>query len=462
MAERSQTQYLRVYDDPAEAQRTILRRRPPESVALPEHVRQGIVAAFGEDLSAAATVARIIAEVRQGGDAAIRDLTSRLDHAALVDLEVSRAEIMAAYDIVPASLVEALRFAAGRIRAFHQKSMPRSWVDYESGGALGQIYRSLERVGIYAPKGSTGYPSTLLMLGVPAKVAGVAEVVLMAPPQADGQPSPVTLVAADIAGVDRVFRIGGAQAIAALAYGTESVPRVDKILGPGNIFVALAKRQVSGEVAIDQLAGPTETLVVADGTANPAAVAADLLAQAEHDPMASAILITTSASMPERVEAEIARQLPALARRSIIEQSLANNGGAVVVPDIQTALDLANYYAPEHMCLLVENAWQVVPLVRNAGGVFVGEQSLEALGDYTAGPSHVMPTSGTARFSSPSNVLDFLKITSLFALSPEQVRQIGPAAVAIAEAEGFTGHAAAVKLRLGWASEAAGDAKAEG
>ena len=439
---------LRITEDLNEARSTILLRRPPEGASLPGSVRHKIVEVFGEDLSAGEVVARIVGRVRRGGDAALRELTRLLDGAEPETLEVSRADIRAAYERVSSPLVGSLRFAAERIQAFHARQMPRSWVDYEGSGALGQIVRPLKRIGIYDPKGSAGYPSSLLMVAVPAKVAGVREVVLAAPPWEDGLPSPVTLVAADVAGVDRVFRIGGAQAIAALAYGTETVPRVDKIHGPGNVFVTLAKRQVSADVAVDQVAGPTETLIVADDTASPAWVAADLLAQAEHDPLASAILVTTSRVLAEQVAAEVGRQLPGLSRREIAEQSLARNGGAIVVPDLATALALADEYAPEHLCLSIAGAWSAVGLVRNAGGVFVGEQSPEAVGDYTAGPSHVMPTGGTARFSSPVNVWDFLKITSLFALSREQVQAIGPAAVELAEAEGFTAHAAAIRMRL--------------
>jgi histidinol dehydrogenase len=403
---------------------------------------------FGGPVAAAEAVARIVERVRAEGDAGLRALTLAFDGSAPSEFEVDPNEIRAAYDHVSQELVAALRLAADRIRAFHAKQLPRSWVDFEDGGTLGQIIRPLERVGIYSPKGSAGYPSTILMVAVPAKVAGVAEIVVAAPPLADGRVSPTTLVAADIAGVDRVFRIGGAQAIAALAYGTETIPRVDKILGPGNIFVTLAKRQVSGDVAIDQLAGPTETVVVADDSANPAWVAADLLAQAEHDPLASAVLIATSRRAAEAAAAEVARQAPLLKRSATIAESLARGGGAVVAGSLDAALALANEYAPEHLCLAISDPWAAVPKICNAGGVFVGEHSLEAVGDYTAGPSHVMPTGGTARFSSPVNVWDFLKITSLFALSTEQVAKIGPAAAAIADAEGFTAHAAAVRLRL--------------
>ena len=439
---------LRIVEDLVEARRTVLRRRPPEAVELPAADRDRIAQVFGEPLTAEGAVARIVGRVRVEGDRALRDLTRQLDGVDVDDLEVPRSAIEAAYDQISPELVDALGLAADRIRAFHSKQIPRSWLDFEEGGALGQIIRPLERAGIFSPRGAAGYPSTVLMQAVPAKVAGVREVVVAAAPISGGLPSPTTLVAADIAGVDRVFRIGGAQAIAALAYGTESVPRVDKVLGPGGLFVTLAKRLVSVDVAIDQLAGPTETVIVADESADPAAAAADMLAQAEHAPLATAILIATNRAVAEAVQAEIERQLPHLSRGAIARESLQRNGAAIVAPNLGAAIELANEYAPEHLCLLVRDPWSVVGLVRNAGGVFVGEESLEAVGDYTAGPSHVMPTSGTARFASPGNVWDFLKVTSLFAMSREQVRRIAPAAIEIAEAEGFTAHAAAIRLRL--------------
>lgn len=441
------TAYLRVFDQ-TNGIETLLKRRQPELTPLPEPVKAALRKVFGRDLTPGDAVAEIIHRVRLDGDKALKELTLAFDGNIPESLIVSQKDIQASYDKIDQKLVEALRFAAQRIRRFHEKSAPRSWLEYEKGGALGQIFRPLHRVGLYAPKGTSGYPSSLLMSAIPARVAGVEQIVLATPPQADGLPSPVTLVAADIAGVNLVCAIGGAQAIAALAFGTETIPKVDKILGPGNLFVALAKRQVSGEVAIDQVAGPTETLVIADKTANPRAIAADLLAQAEHDPLASALLITTAPEILESVEEAIAASLPHIPRREIIEASLANTGGALVVSSLKRAVELANDYAPEHLCLLVDKPWDLVPLVRNAGGIFVGEHSLEAIGDYTAGPSHVMPTSGTARFSSPITLWDYLKVTSLFALSKEQVREIGPAAIEIARAEGLIGHARAVELRL--------------
>ncbi|MBW3632142.1 MAG: histidinol dehydrogenase, partial [Chloroflexi bacterium] len=296
--------------------------------------------------------------------------------------------------------------------------------------------------------GTAVYPSSLLMTAVPARVAGVQEIVVCTPGGPNGEISPLVLAAAEVASVDRVFRIGGVQAIAAMAFGTETVPHVDKIYGPGNIFVVLAKRRVFGIVDIDQLPGPTETLLVADESADPELVAADLLAQAEHDPMASAILITSSPMLAHAVLQELPSQLTSLERADIAGQSLAANGLVVLVPDVETAIDLANAYAPEHLCLLLHDPWSCVPLVRHAGGIFVGEDSPEALGDYTAGPSHVMPTGGTARFSSPINVAEFTKVISVTAANHRAMRRLGPATSTLARAEGLTAHARAIERRL--------------
>jgi histidinol dehydrogenase len=309
------------------------------------------------------------------------------------------------------------------------------------------MIRPLERVGVYAPGGSAPYPSTLIMCVVPAQVAGVEEITVSTPPGRDGQPAPVILAAAHACGVEKVYRIGGAQAVAALAFGTQSIPRVDKIVGPGNIFVVLAKQQVYGVVDIDGLPGPTETLVVADADADPALVAADLLAQAEHDTLASAILVTPSRSLGEAVQAEVARQMEALSRAEIIAESLDGQGGIVVCADLDQAVELANLYAAEHLCLHVADPWSLVGKVKHAGGVFLGENSYEVLGDYVAGPTHVMPTMGTARFASPLSVRDFTKIISLFALGEDESREIGRAAQTLAEAEGLTAHGAAVARR---------------
>ncbi|MBX6342839.1 MAG: histidinol dehydrogenase, partial [Thermomicrobiaceae bacterium] len=387
-------------------------------------------------------------DVRRDGDRALARYTRDIDGVDLDRFEVAPEEFARARALVPDDVREALAFARERIAAFHRRQLRSSWVHFDEDGALGQILRPLDRVGVYTPAGRAPYPSSLLMTAVPARVAGVGEVVVCAPPERDGSVSPLILVAAEIAGVDRVFKVGGAQAIAAMAYGTDSIPRVHKILGPGNIFVVLAKRRVYGEVAIDALPGPTETLLIADDTADPALCAADLLAQAEHDPMASPIFITTSPRLAEAVERALREQLAALERAPIAAEALATHGAIVVAPDLETAFDLANAYAPEHLCLLLADPWSHLDRVRHAGGVFLGETSPEVLGDYTAGPSHVMPTGQTARFSSPVNVEEFLKVISVVGINERGLRRLGPAAATIARAEGLTAHARAVERRL--------------
>ena len=429
-----------------EARATILRRRGLEDVQLPpaavEHVRR----VFGTALSPAQVVERIVAAVRERGDAAVREFSLAFDGSAPDLVALTAEEVRAAYDQVPPAVIEAMRLAVERVERYHRQQVRRSWLDYEAG--LGQIVRPLERVGLYAPGGRAAYPSSLIMSAVPARVAGVEEILLCTPPQADGQPRPSMVVAADLAGIRHIFRIGGAQAIAAMAFGTESVPRVDKILGPGNIFVVLAKRAVYGQVGIDQLAGPTETLIIADDTAAPAEVASDLLAQAEHDPLASAIALVTDRAFAEHVQRAVQEQLRALDRREIAAQSLEATGGVVLAGSLDEALELANAYAPEHLCLLVRDPWALAGRVRHAGGVFLGAHSPEVMGDYIAGPSHVMPTGGTARFASPLTVDDFVKTISVVALRAEDMQRYGPAAAELARAEGLTAHAAAVERRL--------------
>ncbi|HEX5502949.1 MAG TPA: histidinol dehydrogenase [Thermomicrobiales bacterium] len=438
---------IRIFTDLDAARRDLLARRPPGQQELSPGVRAGIRRVFGADLDAAAVVERILADVRREGDAALRRYTAEFDGARLDGLVASEGEIAAGVAAAGATVVAAMRVAAERIEAFHRRQVRQSWVDFGADGALGQVVRPLARVGLYVPGGTAAYPSSLLMSAIPARVAGVGEIVVATPPGRDGALPPATLAAARVAGVHRIVKVGGAQAIGALAYGTASVPRVDKIFGPGNLFVALAKARVYGQVAIDQIAGPTETLIVADDGADPALVAADLLAQAEHDPLASAILLTTSAALAERVRDAIEAQLPALSRREIIAASLAANGGIAVVPDLATAIALANDYAPEHLCLVVRDPWALVESVRNAGGIFLGAASAEVMGDYVAGPSHVMPTGGTARFSSPLNVEEFVKVISLIGLNDRGLRALGPAAATLAECEGLTAHAAAVRRR---------------
>ena len=421
---------MRIVTDLAEARRLLTRRPGMELVTgLAGHAAP----------QAAETVERIVADVREWGDAAVREHTQRIDSVTLDDLEVPMSEWAAAAERVPTALADALAAAAERIRAFHHASMPSSWRDEAMG--WGERVVPLERVGIYVPGGN--YASSVLMDAIPAKVAGVGEVVVCTP-----NPTDALLAAAKIAGVDRLFAIGGAQAIAAMAFGTESVPCVDKVCGAGNLYVTLAKRAVYGETDIDGLYGPTETLIIADESADPALAAADLLAQAEHDAMASPILIALSRGVAERVAAEVKAQVGSLERAAIAAVAVERQGVAAVVPSIKEAVEMANAYAPEHVCLLVENAETAAAGVRNAGGVFVGESSPEVLGDYAAGPSHTMPTAGTARFASYLGVRHFLRFMPVVALDGDAVRRLGPTAAAIARAEGLTAHARAVERRL--------------
>lgn len=439
---------MRIVRDVEEAKRTVLRRVPLEGVQVSPVVAGCIKDVFGASLSPSEAVGRILEDVRLRGDAALYDWTERLDRVRPQQLEVPGSVVRGASQHLPSALVEAVRVAAERVAAFHRAHLLRPWMDFSPAGALGQMIVPLERVGIYAPGGRAAYPSSILMQVVPAKVAGVREVIVTSPPGANGLPADITLAACDVAGVDRVFAVGGAQAIAAMAYGTESVPRVDKVLGPGNIFVALAKRQVFGEVAIDQIAGPTETVIIADSSAKAEVVALDLLAQAEHDPLASAILITTSEELAAEVERAVEAHLNELPTSAVAAESLARNGGIVVVDSLEVAIELANGYAPEHLCLVTDDPWKLVPLVRNAGGVFLGADSPEVMGDYVAGPSHVMPTGGTARFFSPLNSSDFVKVIPLIGLGQRGLEELGPAAAAIADAEGLAAHARAVRVRL--------------
>ena len=439
---------LRIFEDVQEARRTVLRRVPFDEVPTSPELEEGIRRIFGESLTPEQVVARILKDVRTNGDAALRDYAERIDGSRLEAIEVPSADIDAAYETVDRKLRDALEVAAKQVRAFHERQYKDSWTHRTQDGAVGQIVRPLQRVGLYAPGGRAIYPSTVIMAAVPAQVAGVKEIVVCSPAGQDGKVSPLILAACKLCAVDHVYALGGAQAIAAMAYGTETVLRVDKILGPGNLFVVLAKRQVFGAVDIDQLPGPTEALVVADDSADPASVAVDLLAQAEHDAMASPVLITPSRGLAGKVNAEIEDLLQRLSRREIIEASMARNGGIVVTSGIDEAIELANDYAPEHMCLLVDDAWAKLDRVRNAGGVFVGEACAEALGDYVVGPSHIMPTGGTARFSSALNVWDFVKIISVFGLNEQGVAELAPAAITLAEAEGFTAHAEAIRMRL--------------
>ncbi len=445
MSNANPIRLLRGFD----ATRSFLEARPPlDAYEASPGLQAGIQRLFGEPLTPDQVVERILRDIRSEGDDAVRRYATLIEGAELTDLSVPQERIAEAWERTPTSLRDALQRCADSIRAFHEKQPVTSWLDWDDdGGALGQMVRPMERVAIYAPNGRAPYPSSLLMAAVPAQVAGVDEIVVATPPR-DGQLNDTILAAAHVAGVTEIVPLGGAIAVGALAYGTESIRPVDKILGPGNIFVVLAKRRVYGVVGIDQLPGPTETLLVADDSADAGMVAADMLAQAEHDPMATAMLITTSPELVDAVQTELAAQQEQLARRDITAESLATRGAIALVDSLDEAMDLANLFAPEHLCLLMRDPWSWVGKVRHAGGIFVGEHVSEALGDYAAGPTHVMPTGRTARFSSPLQVWDFVKITSVFALSAERARVLSEPALVVAEAEGLTAHAAAMRRRL--------------
>ena len=417
------------------------------------HGRQAALQAFRtrraaqHDPERHAAVAAILADVRRRGDAALADLGERFDGVRLTSFGVDDEAWRAAVAEVEPGLAAAIDTSIERVRAFHRRQSAEGFVVAGPDGVLGQLTRPLERVGVYVPAGAATLVSSLIMSAVPAQVAGVPQVVVATPPRRDGSVDPALLLAAERLGITEVYRLGGAQAIAALAFGTEAVPRVDKIVGPGSAWVVIAMAQVFGEVGIASLPGPTETLVVADDTADPRHVAADLLAQAEHDG-AEPVLVTTDLAVWRRVEAELEAQLATLPTAATARASLRERGSVALVADLDEALEVANAHAPEHLCLLVRDPWAWVGAVRHAGGVFVGETSLEALGDYAAGPSHVMPTGGTARFSSAINVRDFQRLVPLVGLSQAGVEAIGPAAARLARAEGLEAHARAIEARL--------------
>ncbi|MFH1003839.1 MAG: histidinol dehydrogenase [Chloroflexota bacterium] len=436
---------MRVLDGFAAAASVLSRRRIDDSYTIPPALQKRVEELFGEGTGLEGAVRRILDGVRQRGDAALLGYTARIDGVRLGSLEAGRGMRDKARRQVDDSLVSALELAAGRIRDFHLRQK-QGLADFDLPGA-GQRVRPLGRVGIYAPGGRAAYPSTVLMTAVPARVAGVKEIILVTPPGEKGEIPPATLVAADIAGVDRVFSVGGAQAIAALAYGTETIPAVDKICGPGNVFVTLAKKLVYGVVAIDGLAGPSEVLVLADDTARADYCAADLLAQAEHDPMASAILITTSPRLAAEVEEEVSRQLATLARKDIIAECLESRGVIAITGSLDEAIELANQYAPEHLCLALARPELYLDRITSAGCIFLGQEATVPLGDYVAGPSHVLPTGGTARFGSPLNITDFMKFTSLVRVEKGSPPGIGRAAWLMARAEGLEAHARAIEVR---------------
>jgi len=441
---------LRIYDDLEQARRTVLQRRDMMNLdEVPEPVRAGIARVFDEELTPEQAVARLLADVRGRGDEALHEWTARIDGLELGAFEIPAEDWKAAHDRLPADLAEALALSAERIRDFHARQPIPCWMTDAMGGQMGQKLVPLERVGVYVPGGTAPLPSSLLMAAVPARVAGVSKVIVCTPADKQvGHVSDIMLAAAHIAGIDRLFALGGALAVGALAYGTETVPRVDKIVGAGGLFTTVAKRQVFGVVGLDGIYGPTETVVVADDSADPAWVAADLLAQAEHDVLATAILLTPSRDLAEKVQVEVARQLETLSRAEIAATSLAGQGGAVITPDLETAVELADAFAPEHLCLSVEGPEMWAEKVRNAGGIFLGEHSFEVLGDYVAGPSHIMPTGGTARFKGPVNVLDFVKVVNIIGLDGETAAGLCPTAKRIADAESLTAHGAAAGQRI--------------
>ena len=396
-------------------------------------------------------VAEIIETVKKGGDEALFSYTEKFDHCKMdaAHIRVTREEIDEAYQKVDADFVEVMKKSAANIRAFHEKQLRNSWFDPKPDGTiLGMKILPIAIAGVYVPGGKAAYPSSVLMNVLPAKVAGVERIIMTTPPGADGRVNPGTLVAAHIAGVDEIYKVGGAQAIAAMAFGTQSIPKVDKITGPGNIFVALAKKACFGYVSIDSIAGPSEILVIADETANPRYLAADLLSQAEHEVLASAILITTSKTLADQVSVEVDRFVANLSRREIIEKSLNNYGYILLVDSLDEAADTANEIASEHLEILTKDPFAMMTKIRNAGAIFLGEYSSEPLGDYFAGPNHVLPTNGTARFFSPLNVDDFLKKTSIISYSRPALEKIHQDIECFAENEGLTAHANSIRVRF--------------
>lgn len=407
-----------------------------------------IFARVTPEADVAAIVADIIADVKENGDTAVKAYCAKFDKAELTSLEVTPEEIQEAISQVEPEFLDILREAAENIRTFHSRQVRNSFVIADKPGiVLGQKITPIEKVGVYVPGGTAAYPSTVLMDTIPAKIAGCPQVVMVTPPGRDGKVNPAILAAASIAGVNRIFKVGGAQAIAALAYGTESIPRVDKIVGPGNAFVAEAKKQVFGRVSIDMIAGPSEILVIADGKSNPVHVAADLLSQAEHDKLASAVLVTDSEKLALAVQAEVERQLPLLPRQEIARASIENNGKIIVAETLMAGIEIANEIAPEHLELQVDDPFSYLDAIQNAGSIFLGRSCPEALGDYFAGPNHTLPTSGTARFSNPLSVDDFVKKSQFSYYTPEALAKAADKIAAFAEKEGLRAHGRSVTIR---------------
>lgn len=420
-----------------------------DEVELSPKIREANKKTFGRDMTAAELVRQIVGDVRREGDAAVIRYTHLIDRVDYKpeDFLVTEAEYEAAEKAADPAVVESLRKAAENVRRYHQEQKPNSWMTYrEKGSILGQSIIPLDRVGIYVPGGTAAYPSSVIMNAVPASVAGVGEIIMMVPPK-NGKINPYVLIAARAAGVKKIYKIGGAQAIAAMAFGTETIPRVDKITGPGNIFVTLAKKEVYGHVDIDMLAGPSEILIVADKTADPVYTAADMLSQAEHDPLASSIVITDDEELAGKVAKEAEKQLAALPRREIAQASIDRNGLIVVAEDMMQAMRFANVSAPEHMELLTAQPFQLLPYVRHAGAVFLGAYSPEPLGDYFAGPNHVLPTGGTARYYSVLNVETFMKRTSIISYTQPALSDVSEDIIRLAETESLQAHANAIRIR---------------
>ena len=429
----------------------LLKKKAFDELTLSDGIRKKNQEIFGEDLSATELVHRIVQEVRYKGDQALFHYTKQLDRVDLTgdNLTVTEEDFLSAERVADPKVVDSLKKAASNIFAYHEEQKPRSWMTYRAHGSiLGQQVLPLSRVGIYVPGGTAAYPSSVLMNAIPALVAGVKEIIMSVPTK-DGVINPYVLVAARLLGIKKIFKIGGAQAIAAMAYGTENVPRVDKITGPGNIFVTLAKKEVYGHVDIDMLAGPSEILILSDENASPEYIAADLLSQAEHDPLASSILITNDMTLAQRSLTELAQQLEKLPRKNIARASIEGHGHIIVTENMEQAVQLANVSGPEHIELLVADPFHILPRIRCAGAVFLGAYSPEPLGDYFAGPNHVLPTGGTARFYSVLNVETFMKRTSIISYTQEALNDVSADIICLAETEGLEAHARAIQMRMG-------------
>ena len=427
----------------------LLTKKAFDEIELPPKIRESNKKLFGEDLTASELVRKIVNDVRKFGNSAVIDYTKKFDGAEIAaeNFLVTAEEIATAETQADSKIVDALKIAAENIKSYHIEQLPKSWITYRNKNSiLGQSIIPLEKVGVYVPGGLAAYPSSVLMNVIPAKVAGVGEIIMCVPAK-NGRINPYVLIAAKIAGADKIYKIGGAQAIAAMAFGTETIPRVNKITGPGNIFVTLAKKEVFGYCDIDMLAGPSEILIIADESANPVYAAADMLSQAEHDPLACSIVITTDKNLAEKISVEVENQLEKLPRREIAEASINSNGLIIVAQDLNEAIEFANVSAPEHLELLTNSPFNLLPKIKNAGAVFLGAYSPEPLGDYLAGSNHVLPTGGTAKFFSVLNVETFLKRTSLISYTKNDLLNAAENIIQLANAEGLTAHATAIEKR---------------